>query len=92
MRLPSADCNRICAGEAGEMGWHVEYYNIRERREGGTRTVDTREQAIDMACELMAQLDCEVRRIAGPNGEIVGLPEIKARFAECRAKRGTGAG
>jgi len=74
------------------MGWYIEYYDRRERREYQSRTVDTREQAIDSACNLMGQADYEVRRIVGPDGEVVGLAEITARFTEWRARRGTGAG
>jgi hypothetical protein len=62
------------------MGWCVEYRDL-HGRDLKSPLSDTRELAIRHACDLIQQHH-EVRRVIGPNGEVVELAEIERRYRE----------
>jgi hypothetical protein len=61
--------------------WCVEYRNTQDGREYQSSHIGTRELAIRYACELKRQ-GRDVKQLVGPNGEVVGLPEIEQRYRE----------
>jgi hypothetical protein len=62
------------------MSWRAVYDTFQRSGLEASQSA-TPELAIDHACELMRQGHW-VRRVIGPRGEVIELPEIKRRYQE----------
>ena len=72
---------RVAANGAISMMWHVVF--AEDGRLPQSRAVKSRDHAIQVACELLAQ-SLDVRRILEPHGSSIERPELDAHFDEGR--------
>jgi hypothetical protein len=66
------------------MSWKL--WTIKRSEKPGFQRLESREDALHRACDLLQQIHVKVIRIEGPNGERIALAEIEKW---CRANRRT---